>query len=106
MKELTVKNIIEACNAKLLSGNINATITTFSKDTRTLTPGDIYIGIKGENFDGNVFGKSALASGAIGFITDAPVEESILMDYPDKIIIQVQNSITALQQLANYKRKL
>ena len=28
------------------------------------------------------------------------------MDYPDKIIIQVQNSITALQQLANYKRKL
>ena len=36
----------------------------FSKDTRTIQKGNIYIGIKGEKFDGNEFWKQALDNGA------------------------------------------
>lgn len=106
MNDLIVKDIIEVCNAKLLCGDINTKITNFSKDTRTLSPNDMYIGIKGENFDGNVFCNQALELGAIGCITDSKLDDSILKKYDSRVIIQVENSITALQKLANYKRKL
>ncbi len=106
MFNLTVKDIIEVCNAKLICGDINTIINNFSKDTRTILPNDMYIGIKGENFDGNVFCKKALELGAIGCITDAGIDASILENYNSKIIIQVENSITALQKIANYKRNL
>ncbi len=106
MNEITVKDILKVCNAKLLSGDINTTINSFSKDTRTILPGDIYIGIKGENFDGNKFCKSALDLGAIGCITDSKVESSVLENYKSKVILQVENSVIALQKLANYKRSL
>lgn len=105
MQELTVKDIIKACDAKLLCGDENTKISTFSKDTRTIKPEDIYIGIKGENFDGNAFCKQALDLGAIGCITDGNIDNSILENYKSKVIIQVKDSVCALQALANYRRK-
>ena len=39
-------------------------ISAVSIDTRTLQPGDLYIAIKGENFDGNDFVKHAETAGA------------------------------------------
>ena len=106
MNEITVKDIINVCNAKLLCGDIDTVISTFSKDTRTLSPNDIYIGIKGDNFDGNIFCKEALELGAIGCITDSSVDDSILKAYSSKIIIQVKDSVDALQKIAHYKRTL
>lgn len=106
MFTLTVKDIINVCNAKLLCGDINTTICTFSKDTRTISAGDIYVGIKGENFDGNIFCKNALDLGAIGCIIDGDIDKSILENYKSKVILKVENSVTAIQTLANYKRNL
>lgn len=106
MKNLTAIDIVNICNAKLLAGNPNTIINNFSKDTRTILPDDLYIGINGENFDGNIFCKKALELGAIGCITDAPINDSIIQTYNSKVIIQVDNSIEALQKLANYKRTL
>ena len=106
MFSLTVKDIINVCNAKLICGDINTIINNFSKDTRTILPNDMYIGIKGENFDGNAFCEKALVAGAIGCITDGEIDASIFKNYSSKIIIQVKNSIVALQKIANYKRNL
>ncbi len=55
-----VKDIIEKCDGKLIYGNLNLECNSFSKDTRTLKKGDIYIGIKGEKFDGNDFYQEAV----------------------------------------------
>ncbi len=105
MEELTVKDIVKACDARLLCGDEDTKISSFSKDTRTIKPEDIYVGIKGENFDGNVFCKQALDLGAIGCITDGDIDYSILKNYESKVIIQVKDSVLALQNLANYRRK-
>jgi UDP-N-acetylmuramoyl-tripeptide--D-alanyl-D-alanine ligase len=43
-----------------------------STDTRTIVPGDIYLGLKGEQFDGNAYAKEALAKGARYAIIDNP----------------------------------
>ncbi len=59
-----VKDLIEVCNGKLLCGDINLPLNNFSRDTRKIQRGDVYIGIKGETFDGNGFWRQALENGA------------------------------------------
>ena len=43
-KPITIKNIIEITNGKLICGNENAICEEFSKDTRELTKGQMYVG--------------------------------------------------------------
>ena len=42
-KNITVNKIVEICNGKLLAGEKNIEIETYSKDTRTLKKGDILV---------------------------------------------------------------
>ena len=107
MKEIKVKNIIEITQGKLINGNEEERCNGFSKDTRTIEVGDIYIGIKGETFDGNLFWKQALEKGAKGIIVQGikfTTEE--IQKYADKIIILVEDTLEALYQIAQFKRNL
>ena len=105
MKDITVKDILECTDGKLITGNENIVCKEFSKDTRTIKEGDIYIGIKGENFDGNVFWKKALDNGAMGVIVqNIEFNENDIETYQDKVIIEVEDTLQALYKLASYKR--
>ena len=64
MKKITVQDIINITNGELITGDSSLTCETFSKDSRSIEPQDTYIGIKGEKFNGNLFWKQALESGA------------------------------------------
>ena len=105
-KNITVNKIVEICNGKLLAGEKNIEIETYSKDTRTLKKGDMYLGIKGEKINGNNYIEQAFINGAIGCITDENVNEEIINKYKEKVIIKVENTIKAIQELAKYKRSL
>ena len=104
MERLNIGKIVEITNGKLINGDINQEIENFSKDTRTLKKGDIYVGIKGEKFDGNQYYKEALKKGAIACILDINDKEKKLEEH--KNIILVEDTIKALQRLAAYKRSL
>ena len=107
MRDLTVKDIVKCTEGTLLNGKESTTCEKFSKDTRTITKGDIYIGIKGENFDGNLFWKDALDKGADGIIVqDIDFKEEEIKKYKDKTIIKVKDTLKALYKIASYKRKL
>ncbi len=107
MKDITVKDILECTDGKLITGNENIVCKEFSKDTRTIKEGDIYIGIKGENFDGNVFWKKALDNGAMGVIVQGiKFDKQDIETYQDKVIIQVEDTLQALYKLASYKREI
>lgn len=69
-----------------------------STDSRTIEKGDVFIALKGENFDGNKYVDTALAAGAYCCISDDPTYEN------DKIIL-VDDSLKCLQQLALYHRR-
>ena len=71
-----------------------------SIDTRSIKPNDIFFAIKGPNFDGNNFALQAIKTGASYVISDNPD----ISKKSDKIIY-VENSIKALQKLANYHRR-
>lgn len=101
----TTKDIVEICNGKLLSGNENIVVEEFSKDTRTIKSTEIYVAIKGEIFNGHQFVEDSFKKGAIGCIIEEEISEEILKKYADKVVIKVENSIKALQDLAKYKRE-
>lgn len=106
-KPITIKNIIEITNGKLICGNENAICEDFSKDTREITKGQMYVGIQGENFNGSTLYEQALEKGACGCILqNVEVDSKILQKYPNAIIIIVENTVTALQKMAAYKRSL
>ena len=71
----------------------------FSIDTRTITPGDLFIAIRGDRFDGNDYVIEAIRKGAVGSIVSDPalVESAELKDSP---IVVVPDTVKALQQLA------
>jgi UDP-N-acetylmuramoyl-tripeptide--D-alanyl-D-alanine ligase len=45
-----------------------------SNDTRTISEGDVYVALKGENFDGHDFVKGALEGGAVGAVVSREQE--------------------------------
>ena len=105
--ELTIKDVLNACDGKLIWGEETMFCETFSHDTRTIQAGDVYIGIKGENFDGNKFYEQALEKGAkVCILQDVFFAEEIKEKYADRAIILVEDTIKALQQIATYKRSL
>lgn len=105
MKNIYVKDIIGMNNSKLLCGDENLILDNFSKDTRTIKEGDVYLGIKGENFDGNIFFEDALNKGAKACILDN-INDIDISKYSNKTIIKVDNTVTFIGDLAKYKRSL
>ena len=69
-KKVTIKDLIQKCNAKLIQGDENLPFENLCKDTRELMPGQIYLGIQGEKFNGSTLYKEALEKGAIACILE------------------------------------
>jgi UDP-N-acetylmuramoyl-tripeptide--D-alanyl-D-alanine ligase len=65
-----------------------------STDSRTLTPGALFVALRGPNFDGTEFAAAAAARGAVGAVVDRAVPSAKLPQ------IVVADALRALQQLA------
>jgi UDP-N-acetylmuramoyl-tripeptide--D-alanyl-D-alanine ligase len=50
---------------------VDADVLRVSTDSRTLQPGDLFIALRGEKFDGGRFAAEALQQGAAGVVLDA-----------------------------------
>ena len=71
-----------------------------STDTRAISKDCLFVCIKGENFDGNTFASTALKQGARHVIVD----DKSYFTQPKSMTL-VTNSVTYLQELANFHRK-
>ena len=104
---MKLKDILNITKGQLIIGNENLECENFSKDTRTIKKGDIYIGIRGETFDGSQFWKQALEKGAEAVIIEnIEIIPEDLQQYSNKTIIKVENTLETLYQMAKYKRSL
>lgn len=68
-------------------------------DSRTIAVGQLFVALKGENFDGNAYALKALEAGACAaVVTDGP-------DWPDdERLIRVPDTLQALKDLAAWHR--
>lgn len=94
MKQLKISEI-----AKAVGGTCNgdAVVNGICIDSRLAEKGLLYIAIKGENFDGHDFTKSALANGAEAAIISRDVD-------CDGVFIRVEDTRKALIALAHWFR--
>jgi UDP-N-acetylmuramoyl-tripeptide--D-alanyl-D-alanine ligase len=107
MNKLRVKDILQICNGKLICGNEEEVCNNFSKDTRQIASGDVYVGIKGEKFDGSSLYEEAFKNGAkICLLDEVEISKEVYEKYPKTTIVTVKNTIDAIQKLAKYKRSL
>jgi UDP-N-acetylmuramoyl-tripeptide--D-alanyl-D-alanine ligase len=74
--------------------------TGVSIDSRTLDPGDLFVALKGPNFDGHRFVADALAKGAAGAVV-SEIPEGV---NPDALVV-VENTDTALEDLGRTARR-
>ncbi len=100
MIRLTAAEIIEATGGVLLSGRADMSFSCISTDSRKAGPGCLFIPLKGERYDGHDFIAGAFGNGA-----DAALTERGLTDADDRMLIKVDNTQKALQDIAAYYRK-
>ena len=104
---MKIRDILNVTSGRLITGKEELECENFSKDTRTIQKGDVYIGIKGEKFDGNQFWQQALDNGAEAvIIQNVEITKKKMEKYSNKTIIKVENTLDALYEIARYKRNL
>ncbi len=74
-------------------------VTGISHDTRTLKPGDLYVAIRGDQFDGHAFVRAAFEKGAVGALVD---ERFGWCEHP---VLTVHDTVKGLWDLASGYRK-
>ena len=91
---MTLATVLALLPAARLCGDPATRVQRVHSDTRTLQPGDLFVALKGERFDGHDFLPRAAAAGAAAVLAERGVAASGLPG------LEVADSLTALQQLA------
>ena len=101
----TLEEVKKAVGGKLVSKTDAIVFATaidvagVSTDTRTIKKGELFIALRGENFDGNKFLSQAIGLGACAVVTD---DENAVPE--GAVAIVVENTVHALGLLANHYR--
>ncbi len=99
---MTGTEIIKGTGGKLLAGELTATVSGVSIDSRTINSGEMFVAVKGPNFDGHDYIMQSLSKGASGLLLSGNWEGG----NSDVLVIKVDNTTEALGKLANYVRNL
>ena len=103
-KNITVEEILKATNGTLIYGSKLEECESFSKNTKEVKEGDVYIGFKGERFDGGKFYEDALKNGAKGAIINK-IDGLEIKRLENKFVIQVDDTVEAVGKIAKLKRE-
>jgi UDP-N-acetylmuramoyl-tripeptide--D-alanyl-D-alanine ligase len=104
MNKLSIFQIAEFASASVSGGDGNVSIDKISTDSRTLKRGELFVALRGENFDGHKFVEAAVKTGAAGAIVDLGWKGKV----PDNFtVIRVEDTLQAYQTVAaNYRKSL
>lgn len=103
--ELTWNEVLAATNAKVHSGKLrgNDAIPKITTDTRKIETGDLFIALRGENFDGAEFAADALQKGASAVLVSAPLSKSVekALKNAKGAVLTVPDTLAAYQEIAH-----
>lgn len=95
--QLQIKDIVKACNGRLLCGNPDTVVTSVEIDSRKITAGALFVPIHGQKTNAHIYIEQTFAQGAVATLT----QEHDAMDDTEHCWIYVQNTQYALQQIAS-----
>ena len=96
---LTLKQVAQFCDGSVLPEFANIELTGVSVDSRTVQPGELFIAIQGDNFDGHNFIRTALEKGAAAVMAHKQLGSGVPAVFVD-------NTMEALGALARGYRAM
>ncbi len=100
------KDCLKIVDGKLLQGSAEKLFRGVSINSRTIEKEELFVCIQGEKFDGHNFLDDAINKGASGVILSNSnyFSENITSEGNSPFVIQSENTLRALQDLASYQR--
>ncbi|MBD2103223.1 UDP-N-acetylmuramoyl-tripeptide--D-alanyl-D-alanine ligase [Leptolyngbya sp. FACHB-261] len=92
----SLARIAEGLDAEPVGVDLSQSFHGVSTDTRSLRLGQLFVALRGENFDGHRFASAALAQGAVAVLADMPLAVPHL---------RVADTLKAYQDLAQWWRQ-
>ncbi len=103
MKPTTVESVRQAVRGAIVCGARDSFVTGVSTDSRNIAPGDLFVALIGDKFDGHDFIDQALAAGACGVLysRDFPISKV----HTRNVCLKVADTLVALGDLARAYRR-
>ena len=104
MNPLSILQIVDLAGAKLEQGDGKTSIERISTDSRTIKKGELFLALRGENFDGHKFVEDVGKAGAAGALVDLDWNGKVPTSFA---ILRAEDTLLAYQKLAaNYRKSL
>jgi len=101
--KLDIKDIVKACGGRFINEvEDSITVTGISTDTRTISPGTLFVPIAGERYDGHDYIQEAAENGAVCALTE---RQSLPSNFALPLVY-VASTRRALMDLAGYYRRI
>jgi UDP-N-acetylmuramoyl-tripeptide--D-alanyl-D-alanine ligase len=102
MLALTLAEVAAACGGRLEGGDPRTVVAAVCTDSRRLTGGELFVGLRGDTYDGDAYAAQALAAGAAAVMVRAATAEGLSAD-ASRVV--VDDGLVALQRLATEVRR-
>ncbi len=110
MATFEVNEVLEATQGTLFSqGKLHGRFRRVETDSRVVKPGDLFVALKGESFDGHEFIRKAWKNGAKGVVVEEASVANLLKAWSKAnrnalAVVHVKNTLRAYQDLAGFHR--
>lgn len=99
MIRMDVRTIAEITGGHLMQNGASVELQGFSTDSRMLQPGELFIPLRGDNFDGHDYMNQAIQNGAAACLSEEMIGGLLVP------VIKVNNTLKALGDLAAAMRR-
>ncbi len=103
MEVLLLEEVVRAVGGRIVCAGSNTRVKRISTDSRNVQKGDLFFALKGEHFDGHQYVVQAMDAGAVGAVISSEIKSNL--GYENFPTIRVQDTVTALGDLARYYRQ-
>ncbi len=105
-RTLSTEEIVRAVSGILLNGDMGLVVEGICTDSREIQEGDLFIALKGRNFDGHNFLKEVINKGAKGALVARVPENLSWQELPREFsLVLVKDTLYALGELAKKVRE-
>jgi UDP-N-acetylmuramoyl-tripeptide--D-alanyl-D-alanine ligase len=102
MLPLTLAEVAAACGGRLEGGDPQSVVAAVCSDSRSVVSGVLFVGLRGETYDGDAYAAQALAAGAAAVMVRASTASGLPAD-ASRVV--VDDGLAALQRLATEVRR-
>ncbi|MFC3681152.1 UDP-N-acetylmuramoyl-tripeptide--D-alanyl-D-alanine ligase [Bacterioplanoides pacificum] len=105
LNTLALSQLSELTSAHWLTSEVDFHCVGVSTDSRSIKPGELYVPLKGERFNGHDFLPQVRDAGAAAALVDEIPDDEVLAGLSGLPLLQVSDCLAALGDIARWQRR-